>query len=298
MGQNPPAGAIIDYYLSQAAEGPVTIEILDAKNQVVRKFSSNDVPELTPEQLNKQLIPVYWVRMPENPGTTAGMHRFIWDLRYPSPTSVTHEYPITAVPGNTPRYPLGPHALPGSYTVRLSVNGKSYTAPLTVKLDPRVKTAQAALEQMFAVEQRLSTAVSRSSEAVFQAKSLQEQMEKLKPTGDVAGALKAFQAKVSTALDGPENHSPNAPKPPTLSDVNGSAYDLYKNVSQVNASPTAAQVASASKTEEDLATVLAQWAQVIKTDLPAVNVQLKQAGLPELNPQQKPESGENQRNEE
>jgi hypothetical protein len=140
--------------------------------------------------------------------------------------------------------------------------------------------------------------VTRSSEAVFQAKSLQEQIVKLKPTGAVADAIKSFNAKVSAVLDGPENAPANGPKAPALSDVNSNAYDLYKGVGQVDAAPTLAQVADTTKTEHDLSTVLTQWDQVIKTDLPAINAQLKQSGLPELNPQQKPENGENQGNEE
>jgi photosystem II stability/assembly factor-like uncharacterized protein len=298
MGQNPPDGAIIDYYLAQPASGVVTIDILDSGGRIIRKFASDDKPELTPEELSKQLIPIYWVRMPQNPATTAGMHRFVWDLHYPSPTSVTHEYPITAVPENTPRYPLGPHAVPGRYTVRLTVNGKSYTAPLIVKLDPRVKTSQADLEQMFAAEQKLALAVSRSSEAVLQAKSVQEQIKNLKPASSLADALKGFDSKVSAALNGPENPPADAPKPSSLSSVNETAYSLYKMVGQVDAAPTPAQLADTSNLDRDLPTVMNQWNQIVKTDLPAINTQLKQAGLPEINPRQKPENGENQGNEE
>ncbi len=278
--------------------GVVAIEILDSGGHIIRKFSSDDKPELTPEELQKQLIPIYWVRMPRNPGTAAGMHRFVWNLRYPSPTSVTHEYPITAVPANTPRYPLGPHAVPGKYTVRLIANGKTYTAPLTVKLDPRVKTTQDGLDQMFALEQKLALAVARSSEAVLQAKSIQEQSGKLQPTGALADALKAFNAKLSAALEGPENPPANAPKPPSLSGVNESAYSLYKMIGQVDAAPTPAQTADSSKIDHDLPLVMNQWNQVLKFELPKINAQLKQAGLPEIDPQQKPVDGENQGNEE
>jgi photosystem II stability/assembly factor-like uncharacterized protein len=298
MGQNPPNGAVIDYYLAQSASGAVTIEVLDGKGEVVRKFSSDDKPELTPEELHKQLIPIYWVRMPKNPGTSAGMHRFVWDLRYPAPTSVTHEYPITAVPGDTPRYPLGPHAVPDRYTVRLTANGKSYNAPLTVKLDPRLNTTQAALEQMFSLEQRLAQTVNRSSVAVLRAKSLQEQVAKLKPTGALADSVKTFNGKISAVLEGPENPPANAAKPPSLSDVNENAYSIYKMVGQVDAGPTPAQIGDAANTDRDLSGLLARWDQILKTDLPAINAQLKQAGLSELNPQQKPADGENQGNEE
>lgn len=298
MGQNPPNGATIDYFLVQPASGLVIIEVLDAAGKQVRKFASNDPPEFTPEQLAKQMIPPYWVRISKNPRTEAGMHRFVWDLHYAAPTSVTHEFPISAVPGDTPRHPLGPHALPGKYTVRLTANGRTLTAPLNIKLDPRLKTTPAGLQQMFDLEQRLASVVSRSSEAVLQAKSLQEQIEKLKATGPIADSVKAFSARVATALEGPENPPANAPKPASLSSVNENAYELYKLVSEVDAAPTTAQVNESAKVERDLPGVLTAWEQLLKTDLPAINNQLKQAELPEINPEQKPEHGENQGNEE
>jgi hypothetical protein len=109
----------------------VTLEILDDHGQRVRKFSSSDQPDVTEAALKKQLIPLYWLRPFRALAAGAGMHRWIWDLHYPAPDAVRHEYPIAAIPGDTPRIPLGPTALPGRYTARLSANGKSYTAPFS-----------------------------------------------------------------------------------------------------------------------------------------------------------------------
>jgi photosystem II stability/assembly factor-like uncharacterized protein len=298
VGQNPPNGAIIDYYLAQPASGVVLIEIADASGKIVRKFASNDAPELTPEQLKLQMIPPYWVRMPKNPGTEAGMHRFVWDLHYTAPTSVTHEFPISAVPGNTPRHPLGPHALPGKYTVRLTANGTTVSMPLTITMDPRVKTPAAGLQQTFALEQKLAELVDRSSQAVFQAKSVQEQIEKIKPTGTLTSPLKEFKEKVDAALEGPENLPSGSAKPPALNDVNEHSYELYKMIGQVDAAPTAAQQDETARVERELPQAIATWDRIVKTDLPPINTQLKQAGLTEINPEQKPEHGENQGNEE
>ena len=125
---NPPDGAVIDYYLASAASGPVKLEILDARGQVVRSFSSTDQPEASEADLKKQLIPLYWLRPFRALSAEAGMHRWVWDLHYQTPNSLRHEYPIAAIPGDTPRLPLGPTALPGHYTVRLTANGKSQTA--------------------------------------------------------------------------------------------------------------------------------------------------------------------------
>jgi len=125
---NPPDGAMIDYYLKSAASGPVVIEILDPAGAVIRRYSSEDRAQpVNPETLN--VAPV-WRPTPAPLSATAGMHRWVWDLR-PTPA------------GNTPRPgPFGQRAaaaLPGTYTVRLTVNGKSYAEPLRVRRDPRAK---------------------------------------------------------------------------------------------------------------------------------------------------------------
>ena len=153
MAANPPDGAILDYFLPAAAS-TVTLEIQDSQERVVRRYSNTDKPDISEDELQKQLIPLYWVRKQQHLSTAAGMHRFRWDLHYPSPTSTRHDYPISAIPHDTPRYPLGPTALPGSYTVRLTVDGKTSTAPLTIKMDPRVKTSVAGLAKKFQAETR------------------------------------------------------------------------------------------------------------------------------------------------
>ena len=132
LAENAPNGAMIDYYLKANASGPLTLEILDPAGEVIRKYSSEDKgPPVNPDTLN---IPAYWVRPFEPLSTTAGMHRWIWDLR-PTPP------PRPAGGGGGGGFGRGgaTTVLPGAYTVRLSVAGKSYTQPLVVKLDPRTR---------------------------------------------------------------------------------------------------------------------------------------------------------------
>src|SRR5262249_36836569 len=93
VGANPPDGAVIDYYLPSAASA-VSLEILDGQGHVVRRYAHNDPDEITHEDLQKQLIPLYWVRMPHKLSLEAGMHRWVWDLHYAAPTSMRHDYPI------------------------------------------------------------------------------------------------------------------------------------------------------------------------------------------------------------
>jgi photosystem II stability/assembly factor-like uncharacterized protein len=130
--ENPPTGAIIDYYLKSAATGPVTIEIVDAAGATVRRFSSADpFPEIDPSTLNVNAV---WQRVQEPPSAGTGMHRLVWDLR-------------PAATGGRGRGGRGggggrggpPPVAAGSFSVKLTVDGQSYTQPLSVKRDPREK---------------------------------------------------------------------------------------------------------------------------------------------------------------
>lgn len=281
---NPPDGAIVDYFLAQPADGPIKLEILDAQSKVVRRYSSTDKPDLTNEDLAKQLIPPYWVRMPKNLATTAGMHRWVWDLHYATPLSTRYDYPIAAVPADTPRLPQGPSALPGQYTVRLIVNGQTSTAPLTVKMDPRVKTSREGLVQMFQLQARLASMMTGSTESVTQARSAHEQLQKLagQANGPAADAISALDKKVSALLGaGGGFFAPASPKP-TLSRANGEAATLYAEIGRADSTPTPAQTNAVTETEKTFAAVSAQWKQVKTVDLPALNKQLHDANLPEI----------------
>jgi photosystem II stability/assembly factor-like uncharacterized protein len=129
LAENPPNGALIDYYLKSNASGPVTLEILDPAGEVIRKYSSED--KATPVNPDTLSIPLFWVRTPEPLSTAAGMHRWIWDLR-PTPAP----RPAGGGGGGFGRGGATT-VLPGTYTVKLTVGGKSYTQPLVVKMDPR-----------------------------------------------------------------------------------------------------------------------------------------------------------------
>ena len=279
---NPPDGAVIDYYLPHATSGAVTLEILNARGQVVRKFSSTDQPPASEEELKKQLIPLYWLRPFHALSTEAGMHRWVWDLHYTTPVATHHEYPIAAIPGDTPRLPLGPTALPGAYAAKLAVDGKSYTASFTVKMDPRVKASAAGLEKKFQAETQLASSLSQTSEAVLQAGLIRNVLEKLtqQSTGWVHAPLQLFQDKL-TALLGAPGVSPPASEI-TLTRVNGEIAILYGQVWQVDAEPTSAQTEAIAATEHSEQDVLKRWESLKTSDLPALNRDLRQANLPEI----------------
>ena len=277
---NPPDGVIIDYSLAHASS-PVTLEILDARGQLVRKFSSADQPEASEADLKKQLIPLYWLRPSRILSSEAGVHRWVWDLHYPAPDSTRHNFPIAAIPGDTPRTPLGPTALPGSYTARLTVNGKSYNAPFTLKMDPRVRVSAAALEKKFDLEVRLATLVSQTSRAVMQAGSIHDALQKLtqQATGATLDSIKAFQNK----LDEITGAQPGPPSDAiALARVNGQLSTLYGQIWQVDAEPTTAQSQAIVSIEHDTSEVIRRWDALKTSDLPALNHALQGANLPEI----------------
>jgi photosystem II stability/assembly factor-like uncharacterized protein len=293
-GENPPDGAILDYFLTQPASGPVTLEIVDAHGKLVRRFSSTDKPEVTQAELEKQLIPLYWIRMPKVLSASAGMHRWVWDLHYPSPASLQHQYPISAVPYDTPRTPQGPIALPGEYTTRLTVNGHTSTASLTVKVDPRVNASPAGLEKQFDLEMHLASELTISTEAVTQARSVVDQLHKLgNQSSALAESIKAFDQKVGTILRGPTPAVPGASEP-TLTRASAAVDALYTGVGQADAAPTTAQINAAADTERDLSGLMKRWEEIKNSDLPALNRQLKGANLPEIHPESKAPTDESQ----
>jgi len=295
-GQNPPDGAILDYFLAQPASGPVTLEIIDAKGELVRRYSSAEKPEVSLAELEKQIIPLYWIRMPKILSASAGMHRWVWDLHYPSPTVSRHEYPIAAVPYDTPRSPLGPLALPGEYSVRLTVNGHTSTAPLTVKMDPRVNTPPAGIEQQFTLEMRLASGLTGISGAVAEAKSVLDQIHRIgnQPKGAPAESIKALEQKVTTILRGSTPEVSGAPPEPTLTREGTAVGALYGGVGQADAAPTVAQVKAVADTERDLAAVMKRWEEIKQSDIPALNRQLKKANLVEIRLDAMVQAGETQ----
>src|SRR5678815_1807039 len=174
-GQNPPDGAIINYYLKQPSAGPVVLEIFNSRNELVRKFSSDDKPELINEK--DYAVPAYWYRPSQVLSTQPGLQRFVWDLKYAPPPAFSHGFPISAIYLDTPRYPIGPEVLPGTYTVKLTANGKSQTQSLTVKMDPRVKSGAEALSQQFALSLAAYQGMAQTFAAAQEAQTVREQIK-------------------------------------------------------------------------------------------------------------------------
>ena len=282
MAANPPDGAILDYFLPSTA-AKVSLDILDGQGKVVRSFSSADKPSISQEDLQKQLIPLYWVRPSSQLSTDAGMHRWVWDLHENPPISNRHDYPIAAVPHDTPRYPLGPTVLPGTYTIKLTVDGKSLSAPLTIKMDPRIKISSAELQKKFEAETQMASAITESTTALLQGGAIREHLEKLQGL-DYSGKVdvEPYQKKLGAVIGGQGGFGAPPSTDVTLSRVSGEASTLYQEVWSSEAAPTAAQAEAIAAAGQESTEALKRWNEFKNTDLPELNRKLRGAKVPEI----------------
>jgi photosystem II stability/assembly factor-like uncharacterized protein len=247
-GENPPPGAIFYYYLKSPAQGEVKLEVLDAKGQVVRTYSSKDKLFEPP---TPPAFPMYWFK-PENLlSPAAGMHRFLWDVRYSAPPVAQPGYSMfTAAGRDVPHEPSGPQALPGSYQVRLTVDGKIYTQPFKLTMDPRVKTTPQDLEKQFALELKLVQALRQANQAV----------------DDIHAAAQAgkISAEDEKKLAGARRRRGEAepqggPQQPAFSQVIGNLGQLIVTIDSADTAPTTQASQAAEKTLAQAQALLQQW---------------------------------------
>ena len=225
VGQNPPEGAIIDYYLKGAATGPITLTISDLAGHVVREFSDVAPPAdtLMPN------VPAYWLQAPTVMSKAPGMHRIAWDLRYATPPSLPFGYTGTlldyveftlnwhAIPGQTPSLqPVGPLVVPGTYNATLKVAGKSYAVRLVVIADPRVGVPQAALEAQLQLMQHMVAGLGTSNEGFTQLSRLRAALAALPAqvagkTGasEITAAAQSLDASLPALITGPRGFGPS-----------------------------------------------------------------------------------------
>jgi len=283
-GENPPDGAILDFDLPKAAH-TVTLEILDGSGNVLRKYSSSDPVIPTPKELHTGLIPAYWPKMHGPLPTASGMHRWVWDLRSTAPTTTNYSYPIAAVPHRTPLVPQGPLVVPGTYTVRLTVDGKRETQPLRIKMDPRVHMSQEELEALHAAQATMADSLSALAKADLQAHSVMEQVTAVQDPA-LSKRLAASIAGLQIIMEGTETE--DAMASPGIDALTADATLLYGELQQADANPTAALLAAAARVKGEAREVLPRWEQFKQTQVPQMNRQIRNAHHPAINPERKP----------
>jgi len=253
-GENPPDGAIIDYVIGADGAGgqPASLEILDG-TRVVRRYASTDTA-MPPADIGN--VPRYWMRPTRVLSAAPGMHRFVWDLRYPEPRVLNVQYPISATPYNTARAPRGPWVVPGTYTVRLTVNGRTYTQPLTVRIDPR----------QFALSKGVYDDIGRTRGALDSLRALRSSLRALRQqsSGAVAAALDSLDREAG-ALEGATGGfggGGGGSGPATLAGTIGQLAQLYDALQEADVAPTTQLVAAIRDTRRAIPATLARWAAV------------------------------------
>jgi photosystem II stability/assembly factor-like uncharacterized protein len=294
-GKNPPDGAILDYVLASSTKNPVTIEILDEQGRLVRRYSSTDKAESMQKIASEHPIPMYWVRPTQILSAEAGMHRFVWDMHYAPPESLEHEFPISAIYRDTVKYPLGARALPENYTVKLTVDGKSYTQPLVVKMDPRITTSLADLRKQFEMESGSVEGMNQSYEALMHVHSVRAQLKERSAKvgkGKLADSIASLD-KQCVELEGATRSSffglPPSGKPPeNLSTLNQHFSGILSVADSADAAPTTQAEALYKELKESLETLLSRWKKIKEQDIPALNAGLKKASLNAVEPSKEP----------
>ena len=276
-GENPPAGGIIDYYLPNDANGEVKLEILENGGKVIRRYSSNDPvlhphPALDSAAYNRVCqakptaafcgLPLYWPGPPMILSARRGMHRFSWDLHF-DPVTAGDTLPNSdedangAVPHRTYTTANSPWAPPGNYTVRLTVNGQSVTQPLTLRLDPRVKTSTSGLSQLARLSRELYDQAVATHAAYLQARSLagstgegtslRAQLDSLAPPPVPAGRRGGFGRRGAAGAA------------VTLNGASDALLAAAMAMQSADVTPTVSQVAAAERAQAQAKEVMARW---------------------------------------
>jgi photosystem II stability/assembly factor-like uncharacterized protein len=283
-GENPLPGAMLDYYLAADVAGPVKIEILGAGNRVMRTYSSEDPirnpdPAVDPLAYNKLCqsnpnapdcgLPLYWPAPQIVVSTRAGMHRIVWDMHYDPAAEGGGRGgggSMGAVPHRTYASVSSPWAAPGKYTVRLTAGGQSYTQPITLYEDPRIKTPAAALAQLASLTTEMYNGARDMRAAYESARALSVALGKVQ--GAEAAAMKgkidsiAPPAPVGGGRGGRGGGGRGAAVPagpPTLESASLALNAAAMAMQGADIAPTANEIAACARARTQAAALMLKW---------------------------------------
>ncbi len=270
MAKNPPDGAIIDYYLPAKATA-VKLEIFDAKGPLVRRYVSGEKKgaKMPPMPIAERWFPKQMVLE-----GTAGMHRFVWDLRWNS-SGTGEEFEDEGFGA-----PRGPRVLPGSYQVKLTVDGTTFTEPLRVQMDPRSKATNAELEQQQTLGLEIFGEVRRTRQTLAEMTSVRKSIEERKQHLKGQAELLAQAEKLDAAMDAIEKGSKSTPDAMGL-EAAGSGLQSVLRVVESGDRTTPQQAIDVYKLSGDAAKRrTAEWKALKNGALAEFNNAIKKAGLP------------------
>ncbi|MDQ6737873.1 MAG: hypothetical protein M3Z30_09260, partial [Gemmatimonadota bacterium] len=275
---NPPDGVVLYYYLGGAATAPVTLDVLDAGGKVIRHMSSVAPPPV--KEAARPPEPNFWIAPPFSIPASAGLNRTAWDFRYDAPTVFTHSFEINANPGLTPPSPEGLLAPPGTYTFRLTVNGRSYTQSVMIRNDPRSSATPGDFRAQTDLLMKYDDGSRISWDVYNQVTAMRAALAPLTAAGqtaDVSASAKQLDAKLGLLAGG--NAGPNRgrggpPQPPDLMRVNASMGAGLSSLDYADMAPTRAMVLAYAGDCAKLRTLVLDWQTINSKDVPALNTVL------------------------
>jgi photosystem II stability/assembly factor-like uncharacterized protein len=278
IGENPPAGASIWYYLKEKPKGDVTIEVLEATGKSVKKFSSRETPGVAGDAEGGGRFRRGPARVPAE----KGLNRFAWDLRYADATTFPG---MILWSGNT----SGPQAIPGSYQIKLMIGGKTMTESFEVRKDPRVPATQEEFQKQFDLLTKIRDKFSETSEAIISIRDVRKQVQDYaarvkdqpnsQPIADAAKALSAKLTAIEEELYQTKNQSNQDPLNYPIR-LNNKLAALAGSISGADAQPTAQQVAVYEDLTGRINAQLEKLKQVMTTDVPAFNKLVRDQNVP------------------
>ncbi len=281
VGKNPPDGVIVDYYLKAKPAGEVTLDILDAKGNVIRSFSSKEKPE-----------PTCPGEFPEAHGPGGelsiqpGLNRFVWDMRYELPVDV----PCAVYDEGGP---LAPLALPGHYEARLTVGGQNYTAPIQIVPDPREKVSEADLAKQFDLTGKLRDLMEQDHVAVLEIRDVNTQLDALKKrlggdakAKDIVSAAEAVQQKMNAVEDALIQSKATASEDMLNYPIalNSKLGYLISGVDSADSSPPQQDWDLYEVYQKQVAGWVAKWKDIVSTDLAQLNQKMRRENIPIVAP--------------
>ncbi|MDH5235560.1 MAG: hypothetical protein OEW77_11425, partial [Gemmatimonadota bacterium] len=272
---NPLPGVIIDYWLGAVPSGEITLDVLDATGTLIRHLSSTPAPQ--PPEAARPPAPNYWVAPPFALPATVGAHRVHWDLRHDAPASLSHGFEINANPGLTPVSPEGALALPGTYTLRLTVDGRRYTSTATVRNDPRSRATVAALRAQHDLLMGITAGMQRSFDGhqrVVTLRGAAVAAAKDAPA-DVTAAAAALVAGLDSLGADPGGRGAAGL---TFRGLNGALAGQLGAQENADFAPTPAMRAAYARSNADMAAIEARLSVLVAARLEPLNAALVRSG--------------------
>lgn len=270
-GDNPPAGAVVDYFLPEGIAGPAVLEILEASGATVRRFASDDPAEA----LDGNIYFIDAFRVPPARLVSApGHHRFVWNLRRARPRARSFSTAIAAVPGREAIIePEGAFVLPGAYRVRLTAAGATVERPLEVAIDPRVDVSRVELEALATFQTEVEAALARSADAAERRDTAKARLEAARD----APAARRLRASIDGALAEIAALAPDRAGDPAR--INGTLTGLATDLEGADAAPTAPQRAVLGELAPAIDRYDAAWRRFDESTLRGLAKKLARLGL-------------------